>query len=234
MVKIIIFVILSLFISLNLWSSVSVLKSKKRTLDEAGILCLYGDEKSCHIVKKSQDQEGRFWSSQADIGIERKNAFSKDEFNGVMAYLVATKDKLAAKKYEQYLISNKWKICPLYSGFRCRLTLSNLGLMGNVWQYLGLKVNKKLVRNMVTFSDTSYILETSYLHEKNQKILPSYVYLIYKKIKDAPPSLKLSEYINNLPSTNAEEKKLFENCGHHNNQTDCLSLIKLILNNQNG
>lgn len=60
-----------------------------------GLLCLSGEADGCDLLKRSQDQKGRFWRSPDNVGRlyddpkDDTSPFTGDQFNGVLAYISA-------------------------------------------------------------------------------------------------------------------------------------------------
>jgi len=106
----------------------------------AGYMCLAGDSVSCEIVKASQDITGRVWRSPARVGNPQgfENTFSRDMFLGVLFYLAATKDQQFALSYNNWIISNNYRLCNDDSDGRCIPTPNMLALQSYVWEYIGL------------------------------------------------------------------------------------------------
>jgi hypothetical protein len=104
-----------------------------------GLLCLSepGTEdpfKACESVKQSVDSNGRIWRAPSRVGIEGEDTASRDQFLGVMAYLVKTKDVELRKRIYNYLSSHSFQLCPTASDNRCQLTPAMLGLFHFVWK----------------------------------------------------------------------------------------------------
>ena len=106
----------------------------------SGMSCLSGEAERCIDVKRAQGPDGRWWRSPSVVSDDTvKNTFSRDQSKGALAYLVATKDVEAAKRWEAYLNSNKLKMCKDTTDNRCHITSGTGRLFGAVWTYLGLK-----------------------------------------------------------------------------------------------
>ena len=88
-----------------------------------GLLCMAGFEEACGAVADAQDENGRFWRSPDRKGDNKgdPHSFSRDMSLGVLAYLVATKDKLAAQKWISWIGDNKK--CLYASGQDCGFSL---------------------------------------------------------------------------------------------------------------
>lgn len=105
-----------------------------------GFLCLVGIEPSCEMVKNSIGEDGRLWRSpfRRLNGDSNINTSSRDQLNGLLAYLVATKDTYVALRFQDYLKANGNKLCPLDTDGRCNLTSVSYGLLFDVYRYIGL------------------------------------------------------------------------------------------------
>lgn len=110
----------------------------------AGMLALSGEEIGISTCKRSQGPDGKIWRSPARIGVDVVDSNSRDQMLGFMAYLVASKDVEAAKKFQQYLENNKWKLGNDATDNRETLTPTMYGLMGYVWKFLKLPINWRM------------------------------------------------------------------------------------------
>lgn len=148
------------------------------TNNYAGPLCYAGDELACETVKKNQNPETGAWYRSAyerrfPFAIRGQSLFSRDEFVGIMLYLVKTKDKVAAEKWLRFIANNPKKpmtglgklvkvfdICPPFPGprpphipedvwkrmqsdDRCEMRPDSWATMYKVYRYLGFS-NKEL------------------------------------------------------------------------------------------
>lgn len=78
-----------------------------------GLSCLAGEPRGCELVKYSQDYDGRFWRSPARVGklqASGEATFSGDAFNGVVAYLTASDNRPALRKYLNFIRTHKQTI----------------------------------------------------------------------------------------------------------------------------
>jgi hypothetical protein len=102
----------------------------------AGLSCLSGG-RNCETVKASQGPNGRFWRSPSRVEKDTAPTFSRDQAKGVMAYLIATKDKQVANKWLEYIRSQNSRMCP--DGVsHCALSAPSWSLLGDVWRHIGL------------------------------------------------------------------------------------------------
>lgn len=111
----------------------------------AGMGCLSGEKDRCEDVRKAQGPDGRWWRSPGLVGDDtQQDTFSRDQARGALAYLVATKDVEAAKRWQAYLESNNLKMCNVANttNNRCTITPGSSRLFRAVWLYLGLKPAK--------------------------------------------------------------------------------------------
>lgn len=107
----------------------------------SGMGCLAGEKERCEDVRKAQGPDGRWWRSPGLVGDDSKpDTFSRDQARGALAYLVATKDVEAAKKWQAYIESNNGKMCNIANktNNRCTITPGSSRLFRAVWLYLGL------------------------------------------------------------------------------------------------
>lgn len=107
----------------------------------SGMACLAGETARCDEVRRAQGPDGRWWRSPELVGDDTKpDTFSRDQARGALAYLVATKDVAAAKKWQAYIESNNGKMCNIENktNNRCTITPGSSRLFRAVWLYLGL------------------------------------------------------------------------------------------------
>ncbi len=117
-------------------------------IEYAGYLCALGDKARCEDIRKSQDADGRWWRAPNLVGQTTKNSFSRDMFMGLMFYFAATKDTAGLSRWMNYLNSHHNKMCPDGSDNRCSILLSNWGMLGHLYKYLGLKPTFKMKLGM--------------------------------------------------------------------------------------
>lgn len=84
------------------------------TNNYSGPLCFAGDMDRCEEVRKSQDPETGAWYRNAfqrrfPESERGQPLFSRDEFIGVMLYLLKTNDKTAAEKWMRFIDNNAEK-----------------------------------------------------------------------------------------------------------------------------
>lgn len=105
-----------------------------------GSLCLVGETSACDMVRASVDSDGRLWRSPFRLqnGDNGVNTASRDQLNGLLLYLVATKDKATAKRFQGYIEKTNGRLCPYDTDNRCNLTAVSYGLLAKVWSYIGL------------------------------------------------------------------------------------------------
>ena len=122
-----------------------------------GLLCATGDPRACDQVKYSQDSDGRWWRSPRRKGdnLGENNSFSRDMALGVMLYLVTYRDTAAADRWMDWVRDNRpciqrkpfgggclirgaHRFCKDDSDNRCTLTPAIWGVLGRVYQYLGM------------------------------------------------------------------------------------------------
>ncbi|RYZ61543.1 MAG: hypothetical protein EOP09_19825, partial [Proteobacteria bacterium] len=123
-------------------------------LERSGLLCLYGDIARCADVRDSQDEEGRFWRSPQLKHNDPENSFSRDQLNGVFAYLIATRDTGAAERLFDYIETHDRKFCADATDNRCDPVADTWGMMYEIWRYLGLKRTWKMFKGSL-FDDTN-------------------------------------------------------------------------------
>ncbi len=109
----------------------------------AGMLCLSGETLGCETVRASIDVDGQPHRSPGRLSEED---FSRDMFIGFMSYLVSTKDVQAAKRFQVWFERNDRALC-LDS---CDMRLTTWGIMGEVWEYLGLPITLDMRQGMLT------------------------------------------------------------------------------------
>ena len=107
----------------------------------AGLLCTAGEAKGCEMVKNSVGPDGRLWRSPMRVGFEEDDTSSRDMLIGFLHYLVKTRDRDTALRFDAYLKANDRKLCPTSTDSRCEITSVMWGLMGRVWKKLGITRN---------------------------------------------------------------------------------------------
>jgi hypothetical protein len=70
-----------------------------------GVLCISGDDRGCDPVRRSQAGDGEFWRSPRKVGVFSKDEtpFSNDHVLGVWAYIAHKKDKVAFRKWIDWI-----------------------------------------------------------------------------------------------------------------------------------
>jgi hypothetical protein len=70
-----------------------------------GVLCISGDDRGCDAVRRSQAGDGEFWRSPRKVGVFSKDEtpFSNDHELGVWAYIAHKKDKVAFRKWIDWI-----------------------------------------------------------------------------------------------------------------------------------
>ncbi len=129
----------------------------------SGLLCASGDARGCAQVRNAQGSDGRWWRSprRNPDNLGEAHSFSRDMSMGVLLYLAATRDADAARRWLSWIEDNRpcllWKpfgggcqvrgphrFCTDDSGGSCNVTPGNWGLMGRVFQHLGLPRNDQM------------------------------------------------------------------------------------------
>lgn len=160
-------------------------------LQRAGLLCLYGDLSRCSDVSRSQSEDGMFWRAPVEVNRTTEDSFSRDHFNGVMAYFVATTlypeitsqhsgdiDRL--EKYTQFIQKNK-KLCTDATDNRCNLMVGGWSMLGRIRNRMGLSTTPRMQWTKL-FTVPSLFMGT-YLTPRNyQMSLPAYEMLVYQKM----------------------------------------------------
>lgn len=85
------------------------------SLEYMGALCLSGEAADCEQIRRAQAPDGRFFRSPGFIGSAPGtigDGFSNDMARGVFAYLIATRDLVAAERWMAYIEGNDHKLCP--------------------------------------------------------------------------------------------------------------------------
>lgn len=102
-----------------------------------GLLCLARVESACELVRRSCDHNGKCWRSPARVNNDTEPTFSRDQWLGLLAYFIATKDIDLWNKVMAYHQSIGWKVCD-ENNFACDARVTHLSLTGRVSEYLGL------------------------------------------------------------------------------------------------
>lgn len=158
----------------------------------SGLLCLAGENLGCDAVKAAQDNTGKFWRSPRRVGLDTSNSFSRDMALGVLAYLVATKDKAGAQSWLKWIDQNSvcqvnvggscqlrtFRFCRDDSDGRCFVTPGMWSMMRRVWEHLGLPLHGE----MRTLGENTLVAETEQAAVGYQLHLKSVMALIYQKI----------------------------------------------------
>lgn len=126
----------------------------------AGLACLSGEEQRCEDVRKAQGKSGEWFRAPGRVDIPREDGgpdFSRDQSMGVQAYLIATKDTAAANLWMDFIERNNWRLCQRSEeGWNaCYTPITWWFTVGKVWDYLGLKRNKKM-------KHSNYIVQNIY------------------------------------------------------------------------
>lgn len=109
-----------------------------------GLMCLSGDELSCEAVRRSQGVDGRMWRAEHRVASDAVNSFSRDMAMGVLAYLIATRDRDLAQRWLAWIEGNQFRMCRESTDNRCEFTPGFWMLFKEVWEYLGLSPNAKM------------------------------------------------------------------------------------------
>lgn len=105
----------------------------------SGLACLSGEKDRCEDVRRAQGPDGRWWRAPGFVGQEDQiDSFSRDQARGALAYLVATKDVEAAKRWQAYIDRNDTRMCGKASNNRCKITNGISWLFAATWDYLGI------------------------------------------------------------------------------------------------
>lgn len=105
----------------------------------AGISCLAGETSLCNDVALSQGKNGRWWRGPSRVDNDEINSFSRDQSMGVLAYLIATRNRSRAEAWMNWLQSNSGFLCTKSTDDRCLIMPGNWGLFARVWNALGLE-----------------------------------------------------------------------------------------------
>src|SRR5688572_19190828 len=65
----------------------------------SGLDCLAGETARCEDVRRAQGSDGRWWRSPEQVDSGRENSFSRDQTLGLLAYFLATNDKVGAERW---------------------------------------------------------------------------------------------------------------------------------------
>jgi len=114
-----------------------------------GLMCLSGDELSCEAVRLSQGLDGRMWRAEHRVASDAVNSFSRDMAMGVLAYLIATRDRALAQRWLAWIEGNQYRMCRESTDNRCEFTPGFWMLFREVWEYLGLSPNSKMTSAIV-------------------------------------------------------------------------------------
>lgn len=91
-------------------------------------------------IRSSFDDDGRpFRSPENRAGRDSLDAFSRDQLEGLLLYLVRSGDAELAQRFWNFVQSNDGKLCAPASDARCDLTPNTLALVGDVFQKIGLR-----------------------------------------------------------------------------------------------
>lgn len=106
----------------------------------SGLLCLSGEEIGHQTVLRSVDETGRAWRSPRRINNEPEgNSFSRDMLSGMLGCIIKHKDKELAQRFWAYTQSIGGKLCPDATDNKCTMLPTTLGLLKQVWTYIGLE-----------------------------------------------------------------------------------------------
>ncbi|WP_141731660.1 hypothetical protein [Oligoflexus tunisiensis] len=158
----------------------------------SGLLCLSGEEAGCQAVQAAQDSTGKFWRSPRRVGVEAANSFSRDMALGVLAWLMASKDKAAAQSWLQWIDQNSvcqinvggncqlrtYRYCRDDNDGRCFITPGMWTMMRRVWEYLELPLHKE----MKTIGENTLVAEASQAPLGYALHLKAVMFFLYQKI----------------------------------------------------
>lgn len=136
--------------SIELWAERCGLSVAKESCDVGdaalfnGLMCLSGDPMSCEAVRRSQGSDGRMWRAEYRIAADAVNSFSRDMAIGVLAYLVATKDRQLAGRWMAWIEENDFRLCRETSDNRCDFTPGFWMLFREVWEHIGLLPTERM------------------------------------------------------------------------------------------
>jgi hypothetical protein len=146
-----------------------------------GLLCLSGDPESCDAVRSAQGADGRLWRHRQRVNADAMDSFSRDMAVGVLAYLVATRDKKLAIDWMNWLERNDFKMCSPSSDNRCNFTPGFWMLFRDVWAYLELPLNDNM-NSAVVDDSVMALLQAQWSPSGYQLHLAAVNALIRKKI----------------------------------------------------
>jgi hypothetical protein len=130
-----------------------------------GLLCAAGDARGCRLVRDAQGSDGRWWRSPrrnpGNLG-ERKS-FSRDQSNGVLLYLTASRDRDAAARWLAWIESSRpclvekpgggclvrgpHRFCTDEEGQMCTVNPATWAVLARVWEHLDLPWNDEMRRH---------------------------------------------------------------------------------------
>lgn len=113
-------------------------------IEYAGYRCATGDVERCQDIRDAQDVDGRFWRAKRLIRKTAGDSFSRDMFMGLMFYYGKTKDVESLKRWMAYLETHHYKMCDDADDNRCSLEPGNWGMLGFLYEHLGLPQNLKM------------------------------------------------------------------------------------------
>ncbi|NDF14891.1 hypothetical protein EB061_06165 [bacterium] len=163
-------------------------------VERAGFLCLFGMVERCQDVRTAQAPDGRFYRARQYIGVSRVDAFSRDHFNGVMAYYIATKDEDSARRYLGYLETHRFRLCEKSSDNRCIMTPETWGIIGRVWRHNGWSASPRLTRKMKWGMrvDGAGIVVGSFSPLGFESVLPAWTGILRRKLDSVNDWVRLA------------------------------------------
>lgn len=100
-----------------------------------GLLCLANVTSGCELVARSCEPNGRCWRSPARVNNDTPPTFSRDQFLGLMAYLIKTHDVTTASRVRNYHESIGGRVCD-QNHMTCEYRITTTSLFVRVIDFL--------------------------------------------------------------------------------------------------
>jgi hypothetical protein len=89
------------------------------------------------------------WRAEFRVAGDAVNSFSRDMAMGVLAYLIATRDKELGKRWLEWIENNGNRLCRESSDNRCEFSPGFWSLFRDVWNYLDLPLSNAMTNSIL-------------------------------------------------------------------------------------
>jgi hypothetical protein len=97
------------------------------------------------------------------VGDETVDSFSRDQYSGLMAYMLATNDRSALIRWAKWVESNGYRMCKESSDDRCNLQINNYQMIRKVMLHLDISPwGRYRTLGSIPIDPIQLLLETKY------------------------------------------------------------------------